>query len=202
MTRVLPLIVLLSTLAACSEPVGKDDITHTPTVEDAAVIGFSEPLAREFTSALQAQLGAAMAEGGPAQAVGVCQEEAPRIAAALSHESGAQMARISDRNRNPDGGVSEEVGRFYARLTEQPMVDGAPAVQIWQSGEGDEARMNYLSAIPMQEQPCGTCHGTDIDPELQARIAELYPDDLATGFTPGELRGALHISWPIAVFFE
>lgn len=202
MTRSLPLASLMLVLAACAEPVGREEITHTPTVEDDEVIAYSEPLAREFTTALQAQLGAAMADGGPMQAVGVCHDEAPRIAAALAHERGAQVARISDRNRNPDGGVSAEIAPFYAELAAQPLADGAPATRIWQSGEGDDARINYLAAIPMQEQPCGTCHGTDIDPELQARIAELYPDDLATGFTPGELRGALHISWPIGVFFE
>lgn len=202
MTRTLAPGLAVLLLAACSEPVGKDVITHTPTVEDAMVVGFSEPLAREFTSALQARLGEAMAEGGPMQAVGVCHEEAPRIAAAIAEESGARVVRISDRNRNPAGGVGAEVAPYYAELAQAPEVDGAPATRIWQSGEGDDARMNYLAAIPMREQPCSACHGTEIDPELQARIAELYPQDLATGFTPGELRGALHISWPIEVFFD
>lgn len=202
MSRTLSLACMLPLLAACTQPDGIDESTYTPTVEDAAVIAHSQPLAREFTTALQAQLGAAMADGGPVAAVGVCRDEAPRIAAALAHESGAQITRISDRNRNPDGAVSADVAPFYAELAAQPLADGAPATRIWQSGEGDDARINYLSAIPMQDQPCSTCHGSNIDPALQARIAELYPDDLATGFTPGELRGALHISWSIGVFFD
>ena len=73
---------------------------------------------------------------------------------------------------------------------------------MWRSGEGDAARVNYLRAIPMQEQPCSVGHGTDIDPAFAARIAELYPDDLATGFEPGELRGALLVSWPAQRFDE
>ncbi len=201
MIRPLAAVLLALAMAGCA-PDGKEEITLAPTVEDAAVVVLSQPLAQEFTSALQAQLGAAMAEGGPMQALGVCHEEAPRIAAAIAGESGAQVVRISDRNRNPAGAVSDEVAPFYAQLAEQPLVDNAPATRIWQSGEGDAARMNYLAAIPMREQPCSACHGSDIDPELQARISELYPDDLATGFTPGELRGALHISWPIGAFFE
>lgn len=202
MTRILPLIALALPLAACAQPDGKGGATQTPTVDDGAVAALSQPVASEFTTALQAQLSAAMAQGGAMQAVGVCHEAAPRIAAALAHEHGAQVARISDRNRNPDGAVSAELAPFYAELAAQPLEGGAPATRIWLSGEGGEARMNYLSAIPMQEQPCGTCHGSTIDPALQARIAELYPDDLATGFTPGELRGALHISWPMEAFVD
>lgn len=73
--------------------------------------------------------------------------------------------------------------------------DGKPASLQWTSGSGKTAKVNYLRAIPMKEQPCAACHGTSIAPEVQARIAALYPDDRATGFRPGELRGAIAISW-------
>jgi hypothetical protein len=38
---------------------------------------------------------------------------------------------------------------------------------------------------------CTTCHGSEasMDPELGARLAESYPDDQATGFAVGDLRG-------------
>ena len=189
-------------LASCAEPVGREEITLSPVLDEELVTTFSAPVAQDFASALQARLAAAMAEGGPMEAVGVCQEEAPRIAAQIGEESGAQLRRVSDRNRNPDGALDEELAPHYAALAEQPIVDGAPATRIWASGSGSEARVNYLSAIPMREQPCAACHGSDIDPDLQARIAELYPDDLATGFAAGELRGALLVSWPAGYFFD
>ena len=52
-----------------------------------------------------------------------------------------------------------------------------------------DGAMVYLQAIPMKEQPCSVCHGTNIDPAISDAIAAAYPDDLATGFEPGELRG-------------
>ncbi len=199
MIRNFPLAAIGLALAACSQG---DPVADVPVLDEAAVREASAPVAQAFTSALQAQLATALGEGGRMQAVEVCHAEAPRIAAEQSEASGAQVTRISDRNRNPAGAVSVDIAPHYAELLEAPLVDGAPANRIWLSGEGEEARVNFLSAIPMREQPCSVCHGTDIDPALQARIAELYPDDLATGFEPGELRGALLVSWPAEMFAD
>jgi hypothetical protein len=42
---------------------------------------------------------------------------------------------------------------------------------------------------------CLGCHGKNIAPEVQAKLDELYPEDQATGFSEGDLRGAFVISW-------
>ena len=34
------------------------------------------------------------------------------------------------------------------------------------------------------------CHGTDIKPKVKEKLDELYPEDEATGFFLGDLRGA------------
>jgi hypothetical protein len=36
---------------------------------------------------------------------------------------------------------------------------------------------------------CLQCHGDQIEPGVKARLQELYPEDQATGFEKGELRG-------------
>jgi hypothetical protein len=46
-----------------------------------------------------------------------------------------------------------------------------------------------MKAIPTAPL-CLTCHGTAIEPRLQAELTALYPQDLATGYQAGELRGA------------
>lgn len=197
MARFTSTAALALCLAACSQGQSEADV---PGLDEAAVAEQSRPVAEAFASSLQAELVAALGEGGPMQAVEVCHEAAPRIAAEQSLASGARVSRISDRNRNPEGGVSEDVAPHYAALAMQPLTDGQPSKRIWQSGAGDAARINFLSAIPMRDQPCAACHGSNIDPALQARISELYPADLATGFAVGELRGAVLVSWPAAEF--
>lgn len=173
-----------------------------PTLDEAAVIAASVPVAQAFQAELQAQLKAAIAAGGPKDGVSVCQQAAPAIAQAQSEASGASVTRIAAKHRNPAGGVPQDLAAAYAALEAAPLKDGNPNRQIVQTGTGAGAKVHFLSAIPMQEQPCSVCHGTNIDPALKAHIDQLYPGDLATGFSPGELRGALLVSWDAARFLK
>ncbi len=49
-----------------------------------------------------------------------------------------------------------------------------------------------MKALQMQ-QPCLACHGAadTIAPEVAEKIHMLYPDDKATGYVEGQLRGAI-----------
>lgn len=188
-------LLALASCAGDSEP-------PAPAIDEAAVIAASAPVAEEFQKELKAQLQAAIAAGGPKDGVSVCQQAAPAIAQAQSEASGAQVSRIAAKHRNPAGGVPEELAQAYATLATAPVVEGKPNRVIVRTGEGAEARVHFLSAIPMQEQPCSVCHGTNIDPGLKAHIDQLYPGDLATGFRPGELRGALLVSWDAGRFLK
>ena len=50
---------------------------------------------------------------------------------------------------------------------------------------------------PIVTQPlCLTCHGDVQDPALAARIKDEYPEDEATGFQPGDLRGVFWVTYP------
>ena len=191
-------IMAAATLAGCAEKAEPP----APTLDEAAVIAASLPIAQGFQAELQAQLKAAIADGGPKGGVSVCQQAAPAIAAAQSEASGAEVSRIATRHRNPAGGVPADLAQAYAALEAAPLADGKPNRQIVRTGSGADAKVHVLSAIPMQEQPCSVCHGTSIDPGLKAHIDSLYPGDLATGFAPGELRGALLISWDAARFVK
>jgi hypothetical protein len=53
----------------------------------------------------------------------------------------------------------------------------------------------YLQAIPMQPL-CIACHGSELSTEVSDALAQRYPQDEATGFAVGELRGAFLIEWP------
>ncbi|MEQ8410210.1 MAG: DUF3365 domain-containing protein [Erythrobacter sp.] len=180
-------------LAACAQ----ESEPEPAPLDTAAVAERSGAIARGFTADLKTQLKSALEAGGPKQAVSVCQQVAPALADAASEDSGAEVRRIAARNRNPAGTVPPEMRAQYDELAAEPMAGDAPARRIWRAEDG---RVHFLSAIPMAEKPCSTCHGRDIDPDLQAHIESLYPGDTATGFAPGDLRGALLISWPEGSF--
>lgn len=175
----LALSVATCAVTGCS----KADI---PSQADEMFVAEAEALTARFQSELQQALSTAMAESGPVGAIGVCQSTAPTIAQNLSEESGFSVSRIARRNRNPDGSISGGLERLYAELEATPTVNGRPNAVHAQLGSGQV----FLRAIPMQEQPCAACHGTNIAPEVKAAIDQAYPEDLASGFEPGELRGA------------
>lgn len=169
-----------------------------PAPQPVDVSAKSAALADRFQADLQGQLQAAMKVGGPVGAIGVCHQAAPAIAASLSEESGAEVRRIALKERNPAASPEGELRDRLEQLAAAPLsADGKPAVTQWTSGSGADARAHFMRAIPMKEQPCAACHGTAIAPEVQARLAELYPADKATGFKPGDLRGAILVSWPV-----
>jgi hypothetical protein len=159
----------------------------------------SRALADQLMNELKAELGKAMQQGGPVAAVAVCKSRAPEIAARLSASSGAEVGRTALRVRNPANapddleravmqGFASELSSASPGATEPP-----EATVETRSGRGIERR--YLRAIVMQPV-CLACHGATLAPEIATAIASEYPQDTATGFETGQLRGAVTVRWP------
>ena len=150
--------------------------------------------AADFGATLLATLQKAMAEGGPVNAISVCNTAAPAIAGAKSAERKMSIRRTSLRLRQPknapDAWELAQLEKFEARKAA-----GEDPAKI---EFGDYVELNgkkvfrYMKAIPTGPV-CLACHGANLAPEVSARLAALYPDDKATGFKPGDLRGAFTI---------
>jgi len=133
---------------------------------------------------LKQALSAAMREGGASHALGVCRSTAPEVAKTVSEEVGLRVWRVSERNRNPQNTPTEAqrgILRHFATY------EGAKDTVIV---EADAP--TYMRAIRIGADLCLACHGAagTLDPQVEQRLAELYPDDRATGFSRGDLRGA------------
>ncbi|MEQ8860523.1 MAG: DUF3365 domain-containing protein [Pseudomonadales bacterium] len=153
----------------------------------------SRAIALEFQKTLGGALKLAMADGGPVSAISVCAEVAPAIAARMSAETGATVSRTALRVRNPenapDADAVEVLEQFRARIA---AAEPGPIEHLGPNGAGGT---RYLRAIPL-DPLCVACHGAVLAPDVAAAVAARYPDDRATGFEPGELRGAFLIDWP------
>jgi len=179
-----PIVLLMAlVLNGCAA----QDQTRMPNPE---FVARADVVAAQFQKALQAELSAAMQQGGPIAAIGVCHSAAPAIAQELSDDSGLVLSRIAERNRNPGGTIPAELADLYDELKREPVKGGAPHV----INARIDGRDVSLRAIPMQDQPCSVCHGTAVKPEVRQAIEDLYPGDKATGFTAGELRGAMLVT--------
>lgn len=147
--------------------------------------------------ALKQELQKAIQTGGPVAAIEVCNEKAPRIAATLSDEKqmtiGRTALRVRNPNNAPDAWEKTQLEAFNKRL-----LAGEP-VETMETHTIQNGTFRYMKAIPMQAM-CASCHGdTSQMPEtLKKRIAALYPNDQATGFSPADVRGAFTVSIPVA----
>jgi hypothetical protein len=144
----------------------------------------AEQAMNELQRALLAKLTAAMTSGGPAAAVEVCRTDARTIAEAVAKAQGLELGRTSHRLRNP-----ANAPRAWAR----PTVEAAAGSKAASAGLkvvdlGD--RVGVLRPIGTAEA-CTKCHGApdQVRKNLGAALAGAYPQDRATGFAPGDLRG-------------
>lgn len=152
-------------------------------------------IADQFQQRLSLQLITALREGGPVAGIEVCAREAPAIAATLSQETGSEVRRISLAPRNPAAMPQAHLAAPLRDLQASPLdEEGRPRMIGWIEGRGMDARQITLRSVVMQDQPCGACHGSEIAPDVQAAIDRHYPADTATGFSAGELRGAIMVS--------
>ena len=179
-------------MSALSTALTADDSTR-PTADQMA--GQAKASVAAFASALKSELTAAMQAGGPVQAIEVCHTKAAMIADEVSAQQGLQIERVSLRNRNP-GNAPNEWQRAVLESFEQQKAAGAdPAALSWHeiAESGQRREFRFMKAIPTQSL-CLACHGEALAPPVAAKIAELYPEDRATGFSEGDLRGAFVVT--------
>jgi hypothetical protein len=154
--------------------------------------------AKELGQGLKAQLMAAIKADGPVSAIAVCRTIAPDLAAQLSQSTGLSVGRTALRVRNPanspddwERGVLADFAAKIAAGTDPQTLERAETMTDPSGAE----TFRYMKAIPMGTKPCLTCHGVP-EPALNAEITRLYPQDRATGYKPGELRGAFTVKGP------
>jgi len=131
---------------------------------------------------------------GLTAAVAVCHERAPEIASAISQETGYTVGRTSLKVRNPknapDAWEKKVLTDFADRHRRGEALKNMEYSEVVETPAGREFR--YMKAIPTRKL-CLQCHGSTVPPELAAILKEKYPQDKATGFAAGDLRGAFTI---------
>ena len=162
-------------------------------VSQQAAVQKSQEAMKEFGMTLKATLQAAMKEGGVMNAIPVCHTEAPKIAQQMSEKYGVDIHRTSLKPRATPPSEWEMV---VLEGFEKDKAAGKPVADlVWK----EVVEVNGTPTLRMMkaigtEDVCLTCHGTAINPEVQAKIQALYPNDKAVGFKAGDMRGAFSVS--------
>lgn len=173
-------------LSACGPPTyARGDV---PAALEPAVVK-AEAAMDVLQQRLSARLGEAMASGGPIAAITVCRDEAKPIASTVAREHGIELGRTSHRLRN----ATNVAPSWAAPILDRAAVAPPTASVVVDLGE----RVGVVRPL-FTEARCLVCHGPaeQLAPELRDALAHAYPDDRATGFTAGELRGLMWAEAP------
>ncbi|MCU0714052.1 MAG: DUF3365 domain-containing protein [Pirellula sp.] len=181
-------LVLFLTVGCTDNPIGP--VTSTNAIDNApAIVAGAVPSEQEKSRLLAAKeelfkrlsgrLMTVMSEGGPAAAIEVCQVEAKSMAIEVGKETNVNIGRTGVRLRNTSNQPPSWAQKLVDDRTETPVFARL-------SNEHSVA----LLPIKLQAQ-CLMCHGPSdsLAIDVKQKLAKLYPQDQATGFSEGELRG-------------
>lgn len=158
----------------------------------------SRQAVKAMATELKAELMAAMKEGGPHEAIKVCNTRAPQISKDVSALKGFSVRRTSLKTRNSDN-KPDDWERGVLQQFEQRKRNGE-AVKTMEYSQITEYKgkpaFRYMKAIPTGEL-CLLCHGENLPEEIKGEIKKMYPQDTATGFRAGDIRGAFTVVKPL-----
>jgi len=160
-----------------------------------AEVAAANTAVKALAGALQTELKAAMQAGGPVSAITVCNTQALAITQQVSLEQGVVVHRVSQRNRNPVNSPNEwqaaVLDDFERRKSSGADTGDLQWSEITNVAGGQEFR--FMKAIPTGGV-CLACHGTELSDQVSEVISGLYPEDRATGFSVGDIRGAFVVT--------
>ncbi|MBS1140096.1 MAG: hypothetical protein H6R13_1549 [Proteobacteria bacterium] len=188
MKTFLPLTLLLAALPAFAQDIAALTADTKKTVL---------PVVPKVVNAMQE----AVAEKGVAGAIPVCKEQAPELIKEKRKETGWDIRRVSLKTRNAERGTPDlwevrQLADFNIRAANGEKIDTMEKSEIV-TIDGKQV-FRYMKALPVGDV-CLKCHGPadSLDTGLKAKLAESYPDDQATGYSKGEIRGALTVKRPL-----
>ena len=159
--------------------------------------GEAKEIIQHFFKELKGTLVSAMKEKGPAGAVDVCHSKAQEITAKYNRE-GWKVGRTALKIRNPKN-APDAWEKAVLREFEKKIAEGADPKKLARAEvvEQDGKKVfRFMKAIPVGK-PCLNCHGEKVREDVLAVIRKHYPQDQATGFKLGQLRGAFTLSRPL-----
>ena len=188
MKAFLPITLLLAALPALAQ-----DISALTAETKKTVL----PVVPKVDNATQE----ADAAKGVARAIPVCKDTAPALVKEKRDETGWSIRRVSLKTRNaeratPDLWEARQLADFNIRAANGEKLDTMEKSEIV-TIDGKQV-FRYMKALPAADV-CLNCHGPadKLDAGLKTELGKYYPHDQATGYTKGQIRGALTVKRPL-----
>jgi mono/diheme cytochrome c family protein len=159
-----------------------------------------DQVAGRLFASLMTTLQEKIAAEGPEAAIPYCRLEALPLTARIAEDfpSVKSVRRTALRVRNPantpDATDRSVLEKWLAAWN--PASPPGPVLVEFAAPDGTQ-ELRYYRPVPVMAT-CLACHGSgdEISPAVGAALQRAYPDDDATGFAEGDLRGAIVVSFP------
>lgn len=145
-----------------------------------------QSIVKEGFQVLGSQLRQAIEKGGVPYALSFCNVKALPLTDSVARKHQIHLKRVSDKNRNPENAANEQ-----ELLVMELMRKAGTGKKMEMTLYDENGTATYYAPIILGA-PCLQCHGTpgsNITNENMEIIKKLYPNDKATGYNQGELRG-------------
>jgi hypothetical protein len=153
-------------------------------------------IAKEAFSELSSNLLAAITRSGLNEALPYCSDKAIPITKAVATRNGVRLNRVTHEARNPANKATDTELAVIRQFQAEFVAKQLPAATVLTNA--NQAAAVYVPIV-ISNPLCLMCHGkpgTEVSAELQSTIHRLYPDDQATGFALGDLRGEWRVDFP------
>ncbi|MDD5051500.1 MAG: DUF3365 domain-containing protein [Sulfuricurvum sp.] len=175
------LLILSSVLMA--DPLSQDQMVQKGAEVSATLI---QKLGSELKTQMQAN--------GPIAALNFCSQNALNLTEQVAKDSGISLKRISLQNRNPVNAATQEEKILLDQW--QKMIKNGETLPVYTLIKLTNNHNVYYKPIVINNEACLKCHG-DIaaNSPLGNAIKQSYPEDKATGYKMGDLRGMIAVSF-------
>lgn len=153
--------------------------------------------ARKVATALPPKLIVALQEeivkSGPEGAIPVCKDMAPRMAGEISQQTGWKIKRVSLKARNETRAIPDAWEKAALEEFDKRAAAGEAPAKL-EKGEKVGNEYRFVKALPVQTL-CLSCHGAaeQLSPGIKAALGQHYPNDRATGYSEGQIRGVISV---------
>lgn len=172
-------------------------VTTLANAGDDAMLGEARNVATSLPPKLLASLQEEIKKSGPEGAIPVCKDMAPKMAGEISKQTGWKIKRVSLKVRNDARAIPDEWEKAALEDFDKRAAAGESPAQL-EKGEKVGNEYRYVKALPVQ-QLCLNCHGPadQLSPAVKSVLGQHYPNDRATGYSVGQIRGAISVRKPL-----
>ena len=172
-------------------------VTPAANAGDDAMLGEARKVATTLPPKLLASLQEEIKKSGPEGAIPVCKDMAPKMAGEISQQTGWKIKRVSLKARNEARATPDAWEKAALEDFDKRAAAGESPAQL-EKGEKVGNEYRYVKALPVQPL-CLQCHGPadQISPAVKSVLGTHYPNDHATGYSVGQIRGAISVRKPL-----